>query len=45
MVMAKGVPVLVGLVFELYHGDFHTLGSRLGGHSLKELRCIPVCDE
>jgi hypothetical protein len=31
IVVIKGVPVLVGLVLELHHGDFHTLGSQLDG--------------
>jgi hypothetical protein len=43
--MVKGVPVLVGLVLGLHHGDFHTLGSQLSGQSPKGLKCVMVCNE
>jgi hypothetical protein len=44
-VMAKKVPILVGLVLELHHEDSYILGSRLSGHSSKELKCVPICNE
>jgi hypothetical protein len=36
-VVTKGVLILLGLVFELHHGDSHILGSLLGGWTLKRL--------
>jgi hypothetical protein len=35
IVVIKGVPGLVWLVLELYHGDSYTLGSRLSGQTPK----------
>jgi hypothetical protein len=45
MVMAKGVPILVGLVLGLHHKDLHTLESRLSGQSPKRFKCILVCND
>jgi hypothetical protein len=39
IVMAKGISVLVELVFGLQHGDSHILGSRLNGQIPNWLNC------
>jgi hypothetical protein len=38
MVVTKGVPMLVGLVLGLHHGNFHILGSCLVGRTPKGLK-------
>jgi hypothetical protein len=45
MEMTKEVPVSVGLVLGLHLEDSHILGGRLGGRTLKGLKCVPLSNE